>query len=108
MAESIQEFFGGLAERVDPQKTAGMDASFQFVATGDNAGEWYAKIVDGKTDVVKGTVADPTIVLTADAEDWLALINGDMNGQTAFLTGKMRIEGDVTLAMKLESLFNLG
>ncbi len=108
MAASIQEFFDGLAGRVDSGKTADMEASFQFIATGDGGGEWYVNIVNGKTDVVKGTIENPTIVLTADAGDWLDLINGDLNGQMAFLTGKMQIEGDVTLAMKLESLFNLG
>jgi len=36
------------------------------------------------------------------------MMNGKMNGTTAFLTGKLKIQGDVSLAMKLESLFNLG
>jgi len=106
MAESLQEFFNNL--QLDPEKTAGMNAIYQFVASGESGGTWYVNIANGDAQVTEGMADNPTIVLTASAEDWLEMINGKMNGQTAFLTGKLKIQGDVTLAMKLESLFNLG
>jgi len=106
MAESIQEFFNNL--KIDPKKTAGMNATYQFVAAGDGGGNWYVKITNGDTQVVEGMADSPTIVLTAASADWLDMMNGKMNGTTAFLTGKLKIQGDVSLAMKLESLFNLG
>lgn len=108
MPDTIQGFFDQLSGKMDPKKMTGMKAAFQFVATGEGGGEWYVKIADDKADVAKGKVENPTIVLTASAADWLDLMNGRLNGQTAFLTGKLKIQGDVTLAMKLESLFNLG
>ncbi len=108
MADSIQGFFDQLSGKLDPKKMAGMNATFQFVANGEGGGEWYVKIADGKGEIAKGKAQNPTIVLTAGAADWLDLMNGKLNGQTAFLTGKLKIQGDVTLAMKLESLFNLG
>lgn len=106
MAESLQEFFNNL--KLDPEKTAGMNATYQFVASGEGGGNWYVNITNGDAQVNEGMADNPTIVLTASAEDWLDMVNGKMNGQTAFLTGKLKIQGDVTLAMKLESLFNLG
>ena len=108
MAVTIGEFFGGLESKMTPDKTEGMTASFQFNVDGDDSKSHFVKIVDGKGEVGAGTVDNPTIVLTATEGDWEALINGDLNGQTAFLTGKLKIQGDVTLAMKLESLFDLG
>ncbi|MGC9053156.1 MAG: SCP2 sterol-binding domain-containing protein [Candidatus Hydrogenedens sp.] len=42
------------------------------------------------------------------ASDFLDLVAGKLNGQTAFLTGKLKIQGDMTLALKLQSVFNLG
>ena len=108
MANSIQEFFDALPSKLEPARLAGMNAKFQFVATGDNGGDWHVSIADGAADVGAGKVESPTIVLTAAAADWLALMNGQMNGQTAFITGKLKIQGDMTLAMKLESLFQLG
>ncbi len=106
MADSLQDFFDHL--QIDPKKTAGMNATYQFVATGDGGGNWYVQITNGDNKVVKGMADSPTIVLTASAADWLDMMNGKMNGTTAFLTGKLKIQGDVSLAMKLESLFNLG
>ena len=108
MANSIQEFFDALPSKLEPARLAGMNASFQFVATGDGGGDWFVKIANNAAQVGSGKVDSPTIVLTAAASDWLALMNGQMNGQTAFITGKLKIQGDMTLAMKLESLFQLG
>jgi len=108
MPESFQDFFNGLENRIDAKKVTGMNATYQFVATGDNGGEYYVKLANGAPEVVQGHADSPTIVLTAAANDWQAIMNRQMNGQTAFLTGKLKIQGDVTLAMKLESIFNLG
>lgn len=108
MADTIQGFFDGLEGKLTPEKIAGMAATFQFVAEGEGGGEWNVVIADGQGAISQGTAENPTIVLTASSEDWLALMNGELNGQTAFLTGKLKIQGDVTLAMKLESLFDLG
>jgi putative sterol carrier protein len=108
MADSIQGFFDALGGKIEKGKLAGMNATFQFVATGDGGGDWNVKIAGGDAVIAAGKAENPTIVLTAAAADWLALMNGQMNGQTAFITGKLKIQGDMTLAMKLESLFQLG
>lgn len=108
MANTIQEFFDALPGKIDPARLTGMNATFQFVATGDNGGDWFVKIADGAAEIAQGKAENPTIVLTAAADNWLALMNGNMNGQMAFITGKLKIQGDMTLAMKLESLFQLG
>ena len=108
MADTIQGFFDALPSKIDKGKLAGMNATFQFVASGDGGGDWFVKISHGDYEIGKGKADNPTIVLTAAAPDWLALMNGQMNGQTAFITGKLKIQGDMTLAMKLESLFQLG
>jgi putative sterol carrier protein len=102
---SIAEFFTGLAAKVDPAKTAGMTAVYQFVINGDGGGQWYAKIADGAVEIASGTAESPSITLTCEAADWQDIVSGKLNGQTAFLTGKLKIKGDMGLAMKLPSLF---
>jgi putative sterol carrier protein len=108
MADTVKVFFSELPSKVDASKAGGMNATFQFDITGDGGGKWYAKIAGGKVDIVEGAAENPTIILSAKDADWLDLVNGKINGQTAFLTGKLKIQGDMTLAMKLESLFQLG
>lgn len=108
MADSVKAFFAELQNEVDASRSAGMNAVYQFDIAGDDGGKWYAKLADGSVEIGEGEAENPNITLSAKDEDFLNLINGKMNGQTAFLTGKLKIQGDMTLAMKLESLFDLG
>lgn len=101
--ETVQKFFDNLANNVDPSKLAGLNATYQFNITGDG-GNWYVEFNDGHPTVNEGTAPEPSITLTADAGDWAEIVTGQQDGQTAFLTGKLKIQGDMTLAMKLQSI----
>ncbi len=105
---TVAEFFDQVAAKVDKSKIAGMNAVYQFNITEEGGGEWNVKVADGELSVAQGTAENPSIVLTMKAADFLDLIAGKLNGQTAFLTGKLKIQGDMTLAMKLQSVFALG
>ena len=104
MVGSVGEFFTSLEERIDPQKTAGVNATFQFDITGEGGGQWYVSLNDGAPKVASGAAEAPSITLTASAADWMDIIAGKLSGQSAFLTGKLRIQGDIALAMKLQSI----
>lgn len=108
MADSVAGFFAELGDKIDPNKAAGMNATFQFDITGDDGGQWYVTIADGKAEVHEGATEAANLTLTATDENWLKIISGQMGGQTAFLTGKLKIKGDMSLAMKLQSVFQLG
>ena len=107
MAESVEQFFSQLAGNIDASKAAGMNATFQFVITGDNGGSWHVKLTQGDVQVMRGNANAPDITITVSDSDWLDIVSGRMNGQMAFMTGRLKIEGDVTLALKLQSLFQL-
>ena len=104
----VSEFFAQVPEKVDKDKIQGMNVVYQFNITGDGGGEWNVKLADGDVQVNEGTADNPSITLTMSAEDFQQLVSGQLNGQTAFLTGKLKIQGDMTLAMKLQSVFALG
>jgi putative sterol carrier protein len=104
MPDTVEQFFSELSTKVNPAKVAGMNAVFQFNITGPGGGEWNVKIADGKAEVNKGAAASPNITLTASDENWLGIVTGKTSGQTAFLTGKLKIQGDMSLAMKLQSV----
>ena len=102
MAESVQEFFDGLGARADADKTAGMTNSYLFDIEG--AGQWLVAVDDGKVNVTEGGgEADTT--LAASEETMLAVVNGELNPTTAYMTGKLKIKGDMGAAMKLQKLF---
>jgi putative sterol carrier protein len=101
-------FFNSVSGKVDSDKIQGMNALYQFMITGDGGGEWNVKVADGAVAVAEGKADSPSITLTISAENFCDLVEGKLNGQTAFLTGKLKIQGDMTLALKLQSVFNLG
>ena len=81
-----------------------MNAMLQFLITGENGGQWNVAVKDGTVAVNSGVVDAPNITITAGDNDWLALVSGRMSPQVAFVTGRVRLQGDVSLAIKLHSL----
>jgi len=104
MAETCSEFFSGLQEAIDPEKVQGIDATYQWDINGDGGGKWWVKLSEGSVEIGEGEASDPNITLTVEAQDWVDIVNGKLNGQMAFLTGKLKIQGDMSLAMKLQSI----
>lgn len=102
MAESVQDFFQTLASRADSSKTAGMTNSYVFEIEG--AGEWKVDVDDGKVTVSEGG-GDADAVISASEETFQKIIAGEQNATSAYMTGKLKIKGDMGAAMKLQKLF---
>jgi len=100
------DFFANLEDKVNKDKAAGMNAVYQFDISGDDGGQWAVTIADGDAKVAEGTAENPSITISMTDENFVDLVTGKLNGQTAFLTGKLKIQGDMTLAMKLQTVFN--
>jgi putative sterol carrier protein len=102
MAESVQEFFDSLASRADAAKTAGMNNSYLFDIEG--AGQWLVAVADGDVTVTEGGGEADTTITTSE-ESFMAIVRGEQNPTTAYMTGKLKIKGDMGAAMKLQKLF---
>ena len=97
-----QEFFDALPSRVDAGKIAGMDNTYVFDITG--VGAWTVTVADGAVSVAEGAhEADCT--LSASEETLMKIARGDANATTAYMTGKLKIKGDMGAALKLQKLF---
>ncbi|HEX2293308.1 MAG TPA: SCP2 sterol-binding domain-containing protein [Gaiellaceae bacterium] len=102
MATTAREFFESLETRIDPSKTAGMTNSYLFEI--DGAGTWKVDVDDGKVSVAEGGGdADATIAASEDTFQQIA--SGDLNATTAYMTGKLKVRGDMGAAMKLSRIF---
>ncbi|TML11888.1 MAG: SCP2 sterol-binding domain-containing protein [Actinobacteria bacterium] len=97
-----REFFDSLPTRVDPSKTAGMNNSYVFDIEG--AGVWKVDVADGAVEVTEGG-GDADVTIRASEETFRAIAEGQQNPTTAYMTGKLKIEGDMGAAMKLQKLF---
>jgi putative sterol carrier protein len=101
---AAKDFFDSLPGRADASKLAGMTNSYLFDIEGE--GQWRVVVQDGKLDVSEGGVdagADATITTSSDV--FAQIVAGEQNPTTAYMTGKLKIKGDMGAAMKLQKLF---
>ena len=102
MAESVREFFEGLETSVDTSKTAGMNNSYVFDVEG--AGSWLVAVSNGSVDVTEGG-GEADVTIQTSEENFLRILNGEMNPMAAYMQGKLKVRGDMGAAMKLQKLF---
>ena len=87
-----------IAEKLKPQVArSGFDRSVKFDTGADGV-----IVIDGGNVSTTDGPADCTIKLSLDNLE--SLIAGDLNPTMAFMTGKLKIEGDMSVAMALQSL----
>jgi putative sterol carrier protein len=99
---TAQEFFDVLPSKVDPAKIAGLNNTYAFDVTG--VGAWTVTVADGVVSVADGkNEADCTI--TASEDTLLKIASGKANPAMAFAMGKVKVGGDMGVAMKLQKLF---
>jgi putative sterol carrier protein len=99
---SARDFFDTLEGRVDSAKTAGMNNSYLFDI--DGAGKWKVDVRDGDVTVTEGAEgADVTISTSEETFD--KITSGEQNATSAYMTGKLKVKGDMGAAMKLQKLF---
>ena len=104
-ADEVKNIFPNMAERFLPEKADGIDATILFDLSGDNGGMFWFKISGGLIEHGEGEISEPAMTLKASADDWYAVSTGQLNAMQAFMTGKLKILGDMSLAMKLQTMF---
>ena len=104
---TVNETFDAMTSKFRPDKAQGVNAVIQYDIAGDQGGTWHAVIKDGACMVQSGAAPSPTLTLNMSAQDWLDMIGGKLSGQMAFMSGKLKLKGDMGLAMKLGSLFQV-
>ncbi len=108
MAEfTTQQMMDNMCKAFIPEKAAGVSAIVQYHLTGSDGGDYVVSIENGQCQVTTGTTPNPTMTLTTDAEEYKDIVTGKTNAMTAFMQGKVKLSGDLGLAMKLPNLFKM-
>jgi putative sterol carrier protein len=102
---NVPEIFGLMPSRFNKDASIGIDATYQFDLTGDGGGTYNVRVGDGCCEVHEGPASSPNITITMAASDYVDMINGKLNPQMAFMGGKLKIKGDMSLALKMQQLF---
>jgi putative sterol carrier protein len=101
MYESAQEFFAELGSKPDSSRALDLTASYRFDI--EDAGSWRVD-VDGGAVTVSRSQDPADCVIATDEKTFLGVVNGQQNPMGAFMTGKIRVEGDMGLALGLRDL----
>jgi putative sterol carrier protein len=104
---TVKETFEAMGGRFRPDKAAGTNAVIQYDVSGEGGGTWHAIVKDGACTVAPGPATNPNLTLQIAAQDWLDMLSGKQSGQMLFMSGKLKVKGDMGLAMKLGSMFQM-
>ncbi len=102
---SVADIFNSMPQRFQVDKAAGANMGILFDLSGDNGGQWYVNIADGKLNVAQSApAATPNATVKMTADDFTAMSTGSLNPMMAFMTGKIKVDGDLNSVMKFQSL----
>ena len=104
---TMTELFEAMPARLNSTAAAKMHKTVQWNITGDDPGVWAIQINDGAARLVPGGIEKPDVTFTVTSKDWLTIAEGKLNAMNAFMTGKLKIAGDMGLAMKVPQLLPL-
>lgn len=102
---TIDETFVTMQQIFNPSAAAGLNKTFQWNITGEDAGKWALKVANQTCELVRGGVEKPDITLTMSDKDWLSVAEGKLDAMNAYMTGKVKVAGDMMLAMRIQNLF---
>jgi len=102
----LHQIFSGMAEAFLPDKAGSQSAVIQYdINVGGTVHSYQLKIAGGKCELVKGAAGPARVTLVLQAPDFLRLVTGKLNGMQAFMTGKLKLTGDMMFAQVMQGWF---
>jgi putative sterol carrier protein len=103
----LEKVFAGMAESFSAAKAAGQQATVQYeISSPDGTHEYAMRIADGRCEIAKGRAESPRVTIRIGLADFLRLITGKANGMQLFMTGKLKVAGDLFFAQTYQSWFD--
>lgn len=106
MSLTVDEFFDELPRRLRPEVADGITCILQWHLTDLDPGIWAIEVQDARAQLLSDGVTAPDTTFITSSETWLAIAEGRLDAMKAFMTGAMKVEGDMTLALRVPELFD--
>ncbi len=104
----INELMERLPTAFQPDQAEGLDVVLQFSASGAKGGDFYLTIAGGQCQAAEGVHSSPTTTFKADGQDMVDLMSGRADGMSLFMQGRLAVDGNMGIAMRMASLFKAG
>ena len=99
------DIFEAMPSRLDADKAAGINVVIGWDLSGDEAASKTMTITDGVLTVEDGIGDDVNATISMDSDDFVAMTTGELNPMMAFMGGKVKVDGDMSAVMKIQSIF---
>ena len=99
------EVFEAMPSRLDAGKADGINVVIGWDLSGDEETQKTIKIADGAMTVEDGIDGDVNATISMDSDDFVAMTTGELNPMMAFMGGKVKVDGDMSAVMKIQSIF---
>ena len=106
MAPTIEEIMLRLPNAFDPAQAKGINAKVLFDFTSDGGKKYLVRIADTNCSVEEGEIANPDATVITSQAIYQAVAEGRLNVATAFMTGKLKVKGNMQLLMRFQQIFH--
>ena len=106
----LGQVFAQMPDNLDASAARDVDAVVEWRIGGREDGghdAWHVALREGRASVERGAAADPRVVFAIGDVDFLRLVAGAVEGPLLFMHGRLRVEGDLVLAVQMPQLFRL-
>ena len=102
----LKQIFDGMQEAFSPEKAGSTSAVIQYdIETDDGTKSWTVNIADGKCTTTEGTGESPRVTLKMNVIDFVRLIFRQADGMQLFMSGKLKLSGDMMFAQQMQGYF---
>ncbi|MCS6831481.1 MAG: neutral/alkaline non-lysosomal ceramidase N-terminal domain-containing protein [Armatimonadota bacterium] len=105
-ASKVAAFFDALPSRFRAERAQGVKVLYRFNVTGEGGGVWEIEINNGKCTIRRGASgARVDVTINTNAQTFLAIVEGRMAPDQAYMSGQLLIDGDLFLAQRIADFF---
>ncbi|MDQ4078996.1 MAG: SCP2 sterol-binding domain-containing protein [Chloroflexota bacterium] len=104
---TIQELFESMPRYANESAIQDVDKTIQWELTGEEPGYYYLEVKDGTVTTHEGQADNPDATIVTPSELWKRIATGQENGAVAFMSGKFKATGDLSLLMKMQNWFEV-
>lgn len=105
MSSATREMLEAMPDAFLPEKAGDATALIQLDLTGDDGGVWLLDIAGGKCNVREEKASKADVTVTMDADDFVDMYSNRLNPVQAFMSGRIKIAGNVGMVMQLLNWF---
>uniref|UniRef100_A0A4W2FJG3 Hydroxysteroid dehydrogenase-like protein 2 n=1 Tax=Bos indicus x Bos taurus TaxID=30522 RepID=A0A4W2FJG3_BOBOX len=104
---AVEETFRIVKDSLSDDIVKATQAVYQFELSGEDGGTWFLDLKSKGGNVGYGEPSDQAdVVMSMSTDDFVKMFSGKLKPTMAFMSGKLKIKGNMALAIKLEKLMN--